>query len=112
MDVTIRQLDGGVTAVAVTGELNSRTAPDFQDKLLPLAQPGCRMLIDMSNVSYMSSAGLRILLLLYRQIDASEGKVVLTGLIEMVRDTMAITGFLDFFEDYKTFDEGLSALNL
>ena len=99
-----------MTLVALNGEINGRTAPTVQEALLPLVQPGCRILLDMSGVRYMSSAGLRALLLLYRQIVKEEGAVVLTGLTELVRDTMAMTGFLDFFEDYGTVAEGMAAL--
>lgn len=101
---------GEVMVVALAGELDGRTTPDVQEKLLPLIEPGCKILLDLSGVVYMSSAGLRTLLLLYRQIDAENGRVVLVGLREMIRDTMAITGFLDFFEDYATIDQGVAAL--
>jgi len=55
------------------------------------------VVLDMGEVDYMSSAGLRTLLLLYRQAASRNGKVVIAGLQESIRDIMAITGFLDFF---------------
>jgi anti-sigma B factor antagonist len=99
-----------ITVVALTGELDGRTAPVVQKELMPLTEPGCKILLDLSGVTYMSSAGLRTLLLLYRQIDAEDGRVVLVGLREMIRDTMAVTGFLDFFDDYAALDQGVVAL--
>lgn len=107
--VPIHQV-GDVTVAALVGELNGRSAPLVQDKLLPLVAPGCKILLDMRDISYMSSAGLRILLLLYRQIAAQQGHVVLSGLPDAIRDTMAITGFLDFFEDYDTRQAAMTAL--
>lgn len=103
--------EGSITIITLTGELDGRTAPQVEENLLPLAKPGCKVVLEMSGVPYMSSAGLRILLLLYRQITGQDGKVVLVGLQEMLRDMMAITGFLDFFEDYKTIAAGIAALN-
>lgn len=107
--VPIQQI-GEITVAAISGELNGRSAPAVQEKLLPLVAPGCKILLDMRDVSYMSSAGLRILLLLYRQIAGQQGHVVLSGLPDAIRDTMAITGFLDFFEDYDTRPAAMAAL--
>jgi anti-sigma B factor antagonist len=64
----------------------------------------------MSKVPYMSSAGLRTLLSLYRQTTKEEGKLVLVGLSEELVDTMSVTGFLDFFIAKTTQEEGLAAL--
>lgn len=100
-----------VTIVTLNGELQRQTAPGIQEKILPLIAPGCKILLNMSQVSYMSSAGLRLLLLFYRQIEDQQGYVVLTGLQEIVKDTMSITGFLEFFTDYDSIEEGITALN-
>jgi anti-sigma B factor antagonist len=58
----------------------------------------------------MSSAGLRMLLVLYRSIAGSGGKVVLAGLAGDLEDTMQLTGFLDFFDHYATVNDGISIL--
>jgi len=110
MEIGIRK-EQGITIVTLSGELQRQTAPGIQEKILPLIAPDCKILLDLSNVSYISSAGLRLLLLFYRQIEAQHGHVVLTGLQEMVKDTMSITGFLEFFTDYNTIEEGITALN-
>lgn len=109
MEIKLEQINGVDVAVLI-GEINGHTAPIVQEKLLPMVTADCRLLLDMRQVTYMSSAGLRILLLLYRQISEHEGRVVLTGLPEKIWDTMAITGFLDFFEAHSSFDEGMVAL--
>jgi anti-sigma B factor antagonist len=48
-----------------------------------------------------------MLLVLYRTITSQSGKVVLVGLSEDIRDTMLMTGFLDFFTYFDTLDDGL-----
>ena len=80
-------------------------------KVLALIQPGVKLLLDMSQVPFMSSAGLRLLLLLYRQITGQGGKVVLVGVSEDIQDTMSATGFLAFFTLQSTVDAGLETLN-
>lgn len=90
---------GDVTIIELAGELDSVSAPQVQEQILNAAGQGGKILLDMSKVTYMSSAGLRILLLLYRRINDSDnvGSIVLAGLNDELQDIMAITGFLDFF---------------
>ncbi len=109
MKIDIKGADG-VSIVAVEGTIDGNTAPQAQDEILPLIQNGCRLLMDMSAVDYMSSAGLRIMLLLYRRVSAAGGKIVLVGLSEEISDTMALTGFLDFFATAETRESGLASL--
>jgi anti-sigma B factor antagonist len=109
MDIQVKQADK-VTIVAINGEIDGNTAPQAQEAILAQAQPNCKMILDMSGVKYMSSAGLRLLLVTYRTINAKGGKVVLVGLSENLADTMAITGFLDFLTHRDTLEAGIAAL--
>ncbi len=101
-----------VTVVELIGDIDGGTAPKVQEQVLPLAAAGGRILMDLTKVPYMSSAGLRMLLSVYRQISGQNGQVILVGLSEDIRDTMSITGFLDFFTTCDTLDLGLSALKV
>ncbi|MGD1804863.1 anti-sigma factor antagonist [Dapis sp. BLCC M126] len=100
----------GIKVVELSGDIDANTAPDVQKQVVPLAEPGSKILMDMTNVPYMSSAGLRMLLSLYRQTEAQKGKVVLAGLSEELQDTMSVTGFLDFFITAEKVDEGMEKL--
>ncbi len=99
-----------VTLVELSGDIDGKTAPFTQEQILPLAKEDCRLILDMSRVDYMSSAGLRILLAVRRQIPPS-GRIILVGLSEPIRDTMTITGFMDFFTTCETLDEGITAIS-
>lgn len=109
MNVELAVMDG-VTVATLFGELDSRTAPLVQERLLTLPEPDGKALLDMSGVGYISSAGLRALLMLYRQMAANDGRVALVALTENIKDVMTVTGFLEFFDDYDTLEEGLAAL--
>lgn len=85
------------TVVRLKGEIDAVSAAAVQQKILPLSVPGCRIILDMSKVAYMSSAGLRMLLSVYRQISGNKGKVVLVGLSDELKETMSMTGFLGYF---------------
>ncbi len=109
MGVNIRTVDK-VTVVELAGDVDASTAPVVQAEILPLAQPDGNLILDMTHVAYMSSAGLRMLLSTYRQIAAMKGRVILVGLSEEIEDTMSATGFLGFFMTGRTLDDGLDAL--
>lgn len=99
-----------VMLVELAGEVDANTVPIIQEKVLPLALPGNKILIDLSKVPYMSSSGLRMLLSLYRRTNAHDGKLVLVGLSEEIQDIMSVTGFLDFFKTCETLESGLLLL--
>jgi anti-sigma B factor antagonist len=103
-------LDGDRVIATVRGEIDGKTAPQVQSELLAALQSGNQLLVDMKEVSYLSSAGLRMLLLLYRQIAARKGKVVLVGVSEEIRDTMSMTGFIKFFTLADSHAAGMLAL--
>jgi anti-sigma B factor antagonist len=89
----IQSIVQDVNVVRLAGDLDGNTAPNVQAQIMPLAIPKVKMILDMSGVSYMSSAGLRMLLVMYRTIISQSGKVVLVGLSEDIQDTMSMTGF-------------------
>lgn len=99
------------TVVTIVGEIDGSTAPQAQESILAQAEPNARVLLDMTGVTYMSSAGLRMLLLAYRTIHGKGGKIVLVGLSDDLKDTMAVTGFLDFFTCVDTVDAGVAEVS-
>jgi anti-sigma B factor antagonist len=109
MEINVKS-SGQVTVVELAGDIDSNTAPQAQERILPLLQPAVKILLDMSGVEYMSSAGLRMLLSMYRQVSRQNGGIVLVGLAEGIKDTMSVTGFLNFFTIRDTVDDGLKAL--
>lgn len=109
MEITIKTVQGA-TLVDLAGEVDANTASTVQEKVLPLAQPGSKILMNMTKVPYMSSGGLRMLLTLYRQAAAKDWKLVVVGLSEEIKEVMSVTGFLDFFKTYETLESGLEAL--
>lgn len=110
MEINIKTADD-VQVVEIIGEIDGKTAPEAQEYILPLAVSGARLLVDMSGLTYMSSAGLRTMLMVYRTISSKDdAKVVLTGLSNEIRDMMRVTGFLTFFAVGDTYEDGLAVL--
>lgn len=101
---------GNVRVVKLIGELDGNTAPAVQEEVLPLISPGAKILLDMTALDYMSSAGARTMLLIHRQISQNEADVILAGLNADITDMLSITGFLDYFELAETVEAGLAEL--
>lgn len=96
--MNIRNLpESGVTCVEMEGSIDGKTAPKIREDLSTALQQVQKLMIDMSRVDYLSSAGLRLLLLLYREITARKGTVVLVHVSPEIRTVMSHTGFLNFF---------------
>ncbi len=110
MDVAIKNLDQ-VTLVDLAGDIAGKTAPLAEEQIVPLTKTTKKLLIDLTQVPYMSSAGLRMMLLLYRQMTTNNGRIALVGVSEDIKDTMSATGFLNYFSTFDTVDSAVAALN-
>ena len=109
MDVAIKTVKG-VTVIQLVGSLDGKTAPEVQRQVLPGTEGQKKVILDMTGVNFVSSAGLRILLLLYRQVKAKGGTIALVGKSDDIKDVMANTGLLNFFVTADTLDKGIAAL--
>jgi anti-sigma B factor antagonist len=105
-----KHMRGDVTVITLDGSLDSGTASSVEADLERMVPEGGMTVLDLSKMSYMSSAGLRVLLLVQRRAQASGARVALAGLPEDVREVMAATGFLDFFAVCDTVEQGAEAL--
>ena len=101
---------GEVTVIEVSGKLDGSTAPQAQEKIMPLVVPNCLLVLDVSQCHYISSAGLRLLLMIAKQLANKEGRGVLAGLSEEIKDVMEMTGFDHIFKSYDTVSEAIEAI--
>ncbi|MDB9493616.1 anti-sigma factor antagonist [Spirulina major CS-329] len=110
MKINIKTV-GDIQVIALEGDVDANTAPKVQQHVLSLAEPKSKILLNLTDVPYMSSAGLRMLLSLYRQTTTKQGQLVLVGLGEDIRRTMSVTGFLNFFTTCDTLEVGLTVFD-
>ncbi len=87
----------GIGTARLDGSLDGKTAPEVREQLRPFLAANSKMILDLTKVDYLSSAGLRLLLLLYRELSARKGQLVLLGVSDDIRTVMSHTGFLNFF---------------
>ncbi len=101
---------GSATVIVLEGSIDGKTAPDVQQRVLQTTLSLERIIMDMTKVDYLSSAGLRMLLLLYRQVKARNGTIVLAGVSAEIKDVMENTGFRNFFAMADSVEAGLALL--
>ena len=89
-----KELIDGVLNVAVEGRLDTTTAPTLEENLKEGIEEVKSLRLDFSNLEYISSAGLRVLLV-FQKIMNKQGDMVVTGLNETVREIFDVTGFTD-----------------
>lgn len=100
---------GDVLILRPVGRLDSTSAPELERLVLEQLDAGVRrMVFDLPDMDYVSSAGLRVILLAGKKLRASQGKLALTGMRDMVREVFEMSGFLALFPVRATLDEGLA----
>lgn len=100
----------GVTVLQVTGRLDSTTSPALGERLSSILDTSkARLLVDFSQLEYISSAGFRVLLQAAKRADQNSAKLVLCGVSGKVRQLFDLGGFLDLFSITATRDEGITA---
>lgn len=91
------EIQEDVLTATISGKIDGRTAPELQTQLMGALESATSAVLDVGKVPYMSSAGFRMLLLLHRGATLRNGRAALVGLSDEIRDTMEMTGFLNFF---------------
>lgn len=92
MEIT-QNKTGDTLTVAVTGRLDTNTAPEFQDMLTPAIQDIKQVDLDLAGLDYISSAGLRALLFLHKQCAGEGARLSVFNCNEMAMDVLRMTGF-------------------
>jgi anti-sigma B factor antagonist len=94
--------------IGITGRLDTSNYSLLEKKLMDLTDNHQhRILVDCSNMDYISSSGLRILLMVLKQVTLLKGKFVLCGLQENIMEIFKISGFTSIFEIHPSKEDAL-----
>lgn len=105
------EMTSDVLVATINGRIDGQTVLGLQAQILETLAPARAAVLEVSQVGYMSSAGFRMLLLAHRTMAAKGGRLALVGLSDDVRDTMEMTGFLQFFLLAATLDQALEQMS-
>jgi anti-anti-sigma factor len=98
MKTKIEQIDGKYVAT-LNGEMDTAAAVEAEEVLKPLYQSnGKDVIIDCTDLEYIASSGLRILLSILKGAKASGSRVIMKGVNEDIKNVFRLTGFISIFE--------------
>jgi len=109
---TVRIDSGDVTAIAFTGRLDAGTAAQAEEAVRAFLRQSDRgkLIIDLSGLDYISSAGLRVLIVAGKGVLQRGGRLALCGVRGNVREVLTVTGLGMLFDIAENRDQALGRL--
>ncbi len=105
------QKSGAILVASLEGQLNSSNAAGLESQMLGLVDGGeHQWVLDFSRLDYISSAGLRVILMLAKRLRGCQGRLVLCHLQPQVREVFDISGFLSILTAVGTREEACAQL--
>lgn len=104
--------EANAKVLTITGRLDAVTAPEYEKYIRELIDGGdTRFAIDFANLDYISSAGLRALLVTAKLLKAKGGQVRFASVAGTVKEVFEISGFGSIFQMDDTVSASLAALS-
>lgn len=106
------QKEKGITIISVKGRMDAVSSPGFEKQLLDLMDRGQKdFVIDLGELEYISSAGLRVILGTVNKLKEMKGRLFLCALKDMVREIFEISGFAALVPTCDSVDSALSRMS-
>jgi anti-sigma B factor antagonist len=99
-----------VAVMSVTGRVDSATAPELESKLRGLVDEGrTQIVLDLKNVEYMSSAGLRAMVSTLKAVKRVNGDLRLANPSPRVEEVLRLAGLTSIFSIHPTQEEAVAS---
>ena len=86
--------EGRIMIVTAEGRVDGANAQEFQQDLAGAIDESDRaVVLDLGNVTYISSAGLRVILMIAKVLDGQDAQLAVCSLSQSIRDIFEISGF-------------------
>ncbi|MFZ2096602.1 MAG: STAS domain-containing protein [Anaerolineales bacterium] len=110
MEATVTAMDN-CDLVELKGRIDSFTAPQLSDTLTEITHQNIyKIILDMSDVSYVSSAGFRVLIDIQRTCKKlDQGEVILINIPKRVYETLELAGFVPLFKFFNNVSSAIAA---
>ncbi|MGE0043715.1 MAG: STAS domain-containing protein [Vicinamibacterales bacterium] len=100
-----------VLVVGLKGRLDGTTSKAVEEQLLRKIDGGERWLVlDLAELEYISSVGLRVFMMAAKRLKVAQGKVVVCALTPSINQVFEIAGFLGLFPAFETRDQAVASL--
>jgi anti-anti-sigma factor len=101
--------NGKSVVVHVKGRMDVATAPQYEDECIKWIELGESLLVvDLAGLEYISSAGLRSLLVIAKRVKSENGDICFCNASEMVKEVFSFSGFSSMFAMCESLQEALS----
>ncbi len=109
--ITVKnEIRKGAAVVTITGRVDSVTAGALEEQLAKIAREHSRMVLEMHGVTYLSSAGVRAIVMTLQSTQRAGGGVLLANVSEAVERVLDTVGMLHLLRSFRTVDEALRSL--
>ncbi len=111
MEIT-RAEHGCCDLFKVTGRIDSLTSPKVGETIAQSTTAGrFNLILDLSAVDYVSSAGLRVMINVQKTCKNGHGELVFAGVTKVVLDTLEIAGFVPLFKFFKDAESSMASFS-
>ena len=94
--------------ISLEGKMDAISAPEFEDQMSEWLEQGeTSFIINLGEVNYMSSAGLRSILIVAKKLKEQDGKLIFVNLREEVQKIFRISGFSSMIPTYESLEAAL-----
>lgn len=104
MEITVKK-DSGITVVCPNGRIDTSTAKNFEEGIMKLIPNNQQIIISFSDTSYISSAGLRVILVAGKKIASMNGQLALSEMSDKIYEVFKMSGFDKILKIYPTFED-------
>lgn len=100
--------EGDFLIASISGRIDAVTSAELEKTLISKLDAGeGKFMVDMKDVEYISSAGLRVFLLIAKKLNTQKGKLVFYNLQKMIDDVFKVSGFYSLFGIFKNKEDAL-----
>jgi len=107
----IQENNNEIEIFSIKGSLDSNTSPEFESQIYVALEKGRRKLIlNLEDLEYISSAGIRVMLKTTKDLKRMEGNIVLCSLQDYVREVFDIAGFDGYLNIENDLDDAMNKI--
>ena len=108
----IQKEENGIVSIAIKGRLDADSSAEAESVVKDaLKEETNRLLFNLGELEYLSSAGLRVLLSAAKEMRRRDGKIVLCALNEFVKEIFEVSGFQSLIPITDTVESGIETLS-
>jgi len=100
---------GNATTLRIVGRVDSSVSKALEQKVLDVAMRDSRIVVDLRDMNYVSSAGLRSFIILAKHARSRNQTIALAGMQEEITEIFEISGLLELFAVYDSVEAAVAA---